>query len=75
MDMIDMNGIHSPKEEIKQKVIDWIIENHQHHEGSDRAEMRLPDGKITTYKDDYLCTYGNYPYVNSLDLEKFIREL
>jgi major membrane immunogen (membrane-anchored lipoprotein) len=75
MDMIDMKGIHSPKEEVKQKIVDWIIKNHEHHEGSDRAEMTLSDGKIVTHKNEYLCTDGNYPYVNSLELVKFIEQL
>jgi hypothetical protein len=61
--------------DIKKQIIDWIVENHEHHEGSDRAEMSLSDGKIVTHKDEYLCTDGNYPYVNSLELVRFIEQL
>lgn len=59
----------------QQAIIKWIFDNHQHHEGSDRTEMNLSDGYVVTHKDEYLCQDGDEPYVNSLELEKFILSL
>lgn len=59
-------------EEIKTKILQWIMDNHEHHEGSDRTEMNLSDGYVVTHKDEFLCNDGNKPYVNSLALEEFV---
>lgn len=67
--------MHWMSKDIKKQIIDWIIENHEHHEGSDRAVMSLDDGNVTTRKDEYSCSDGNYPYVNSLKLVEFIEKL
>ncbi len=58
----------------RKKILDWIYDNHMHHEGSDRTEMDI-DGTVTYHKDEFVCSEGDSPYVNSLDLEKFIKEL
>jgi len=50
-------------EETKAKILQWILENHEHHD---------------MYDDDTPacdCYDGQYPYVNSLELEKFIKIL
>jgi hypothetical protein len=49
-------------EEVRQKIIQWIFDNHQHHDyaGGNR------------YLD---CPDADQPYVNSIELEKFIKEL
>lgn len=53
-------------EEIKKKIVEWIFNNHQHHDG------HTPCG------DDECgggCVDNDYPYVNSIELEKFIKSL
>ena len=62
-------------EETRQKILEWIYNNHEHHEGSDRVELDLSTGVTKSHMDEYKCPDGNKPYVNSLDLEKFIKEL
>ena len=70
-------------EEIKQKILDWILESHDHH--GDFIEVSLPvrvkvDGKWVeagSFSVDTKpwCWDGDKPYVNSLELEEFIKSL
>jgi hypothetical protein len=62
-------------EDTKKKILDWIYKNHMHHDGADRSELDLSTGKIVEHHEEYVCSEGDKPYVNSLDLEKFIKEL
>lgn len=50
-------------EEVKAEIVKWIFDNHEHHEFS-------YDGM-----DDDIQLCSDRPYVDSLDLEKFIKEL
>lgn len=56
-------------EKTRQKIIQWVFDNHDHH---DEATIQEIDG---TYSTELVCTDGEYPYVNSLELEKFIKSL
>lgn len=49
----------------------WIFDNHEHHSGCEGFD--LLENKKT--EDTALCIKGNYPYVNSLKLEKKINNL
>ena len=49
--------------ETKAKILKWILDNHEHHEEFDDDEYGCR------------CTDAKYPYVNSLELEKFINTL
>lgn len=62
-------------QETLKKILDWISANHEHHNGSDRTEMQLGTGEVTVHKNEYICFDGDKPYVNSLDLEEFIKSL
>jgi hypothetical protein len=62
-------------EKTREKILDWIFDNHQHHEDSDRTSMDLSTGTITTIKGLVKCAEGNSPYVNSMALEQFIKSL
>jgi len=52
-------------EETRKKILDWIFKNHNHHKecwcGNDSCEHN--------------CYDADFPYVNSLELEKFIKKL
>lgn len=50
-------------EETKKKIIDWILANHEHHDMHDDDTPAC------------MCYDAQYPYVNSLELEKFIKSL
>lgn len=50
---------------IKDKILEWVYANHDHHEFTDEE---LPKGV-------YGCFDRQYPYVNSIELEKFIKEI
>lgn len=56
----------------RQKIIQWIFDNHMHHDYED-----IPiEGTTDEYDEKYVdCAESEYPYVNSLELEKFIKEL
>lgn len=49
---------------IEEKIIKWIFDNHEHHFLKDDQD-----------DNSYVCEEGDYPYVNSIELEKFIKEL
>lgn len=71
------------EKETRQKILDWIYENHCHHSTKKSAKLPVKVFKgnkwvaleDVEYVDESDCLDGNYPYVNSLDLEKFIKEL
>ena len=59
-------------EDVRQKILKWILDNHQHHAHED---IEVPD-KSGYYDEVWSdCEDASYPYVNSLDLEKFIKEI
>lgn len=62
-------------EETRQKIIQWIYDNHMHHDHEDI--LVKGDGGIgSEYTEKWVdCQEAEYPYVNSLDLEKFIKGL
>lgn len=62
-------------EVIKEKIIQWILNNHMHHECSELNSINLKNCKIEYSPGTTACVDGNYPYVNSLELEKFIESL
>ena len=62
-------------EEVRQKILQWIYDNHSHHEGSDRVELDMGSGEVTEHVDEYECFDGDKPYVNSLELEEFVKSL
>jgi len=67
-------------ESFKQKILEWIYRNHDHHEGAEGrvATLDLDNNTMSAFEDEQstaLCNDGDKPYVNSLDLEKFIKEL
>jgi hypothetical protein len=71
--MVDVQNISSPIERMKEKIIQWIFDNHMHH---DYEEVLVKCGPPAIYDEKYVgCQDAQYPYVNSLDLEKFIKEL
>lgn len=64
----------------QEAILKWILHHHQHHEGSDRSEamMDIDEGTMTEFEHiegTSRCRDGNKPYVNSLELEKFILSL
>lgn len=54
------------KKEIKDLILKWIFENHEHHIGGETSDRR----NIDPY-----CEDGDEPYVNSLKLEEFIKSI
>lgn len=49
-------------------ILKWILDNHEHH------AWVQPDNP--TYDEEPpVCEEGDYPYVNSMALEEFIRSL
>lgn len=59
-------------EEVRKKIIEWIFENHMHHSYEDVPR----EGTTDEYDEKFVdCDEAEYPYVNSLELEKFIKEL
>ena len=57
--------------EEKKKILDWIFENHEHHFGCEGFDIINGEDISRASK----CTDGDFPYVNSLELERFINEL
>ena len=51
-------------EETYNKIKKWIFDNHEHHHMEDDHD-----------DNSSKCSEGNYPYVNSLFLEKFIDDI
>ena len=63
-------------EETREKIIKWIFDNHNHHSGAEHSSMPLvDDAEFEHFEDESTCPDGDSPYVNSLELEKFIKEL
>lgn len=67
-------------EAIKQKIVQWIFDNHNHHEDSKRSEATLDIDEKTMSEFQEIegtceCPDADYPYVNSMELEKFILSL
>lgn len=66
-------------EETRKKIIDWILENHEHHYAAEKWVSQInDDGSNTPFakqNGESECNDGNYPYVNSMELEKFIKSL
>lgn len=65
-------------EDLRQKILQYIYDNHNHHTGADGVAFDYIDGKwvesnMTVTLDP--CPDNDYPYVNSIELEKFIKEL
>ena len=61
--------------EVKRQIIEWIFNNHQHHAGTPGISMSLESGDTTEMDDETICEDGDVPYVNSLELEKFIKSI
>lgn len=59
-------------EEVREKILQWIFDNHNHH---DYEDIPRNDGSGISDEKFVDCPESDYPYVNSLDLEKFIKEL
>lgn len=57
-------------EKIKQKIVQWIFDNRQYH--TPIGNVYDPDAAPID-KDE--CVWDENPYVNSLELEKFIKSL
>lgn len=58
-------------------IIEWVEDNHMHHDGAERLEISisLEDesvGKPVEHPDTSKCEDGNYPYVNSLELVHYL---
>lgn len=62
-------------EETRKQILEWVYDNHQHHAGAKSVSMDLDTGKVTENDGESECWDGDKPYVNSLDLETFIKEL
>lgn len=62
-------------EKTRQDILNWIYSNHEHHEGAKNTSINLETLEITENESESACHDGDYPYVNSLELEKFIKEL
>lgn len=62
-------------EEARQEILQWIFDNHMHHDHTD--VLVSGDGGVgSEYDEDFVnCEDSDMPYVNSLELEKFIKEL
>lgn len=65
---------------VRKRILDWIFQNHEHHVGGERAIFNLDLEKGTMEKEEHetpgvLCEGAEYPYVNSLELEAFIKGL
>lgn len=62
----------SISEKTRQIILQWIYDNHLHH---DHEEI-LREGSTNIYDEKWVdCDEAEYPYVNSIELEKFIKEL
>jgi len=56
----------------KEKILKWIEDNHEHHSYED-IERQDGSGIFDEKWSD--CTDSSFPYVNSIELEKFIKSL
>ena len=63
-------------EETKAKLLNWVYENHDHHDHEDIL-VKGKEGQVgSEYTEKWAdCTDAEYPYVNSLALEEFIKSL
>lgn len=59
-------------DEVRQQILTWIMDNHEHHAYED---IERQDGSGTFDEVWVDCTAADSPYVNSLELEKFIKSL
>lgn len=56
----------------QEAILKWIVANHMHHDYEDV----LREGTTDEYDEKWVdCAEAEYPYVNSLELEKFILSL
>jgi hypothetical protein len=69
-------------EKTRKKILDWILGSHEHHVSADSVEfdLNLDTNKMTRVRKkrkrtDEVCVDNDYPYVNSIELEKFIKKL
>jgi len=53
----------------KEKILNWIFENHEHHYGC--PGFSLTDNR--KIKNTSKCSDGDSPYVNSMAFERFIK--
>jgi len=55
-------------------ILCWIADNHMHHIGSPSIEINIFNEGVPPieHEDTSECPEGEYPYVNSLELEKYI---
>ena len=59
-------------EDTKKAILQWIHDNHRHHAYEDVPR----DGEDGVFDEKWVdCPEASYPYVNSLELEKFIKSL
>ena len=58
------------------KIKQWIFDNHEHHHNSESFSIDL-ETESQKYEDGKKCKCvdGNKAYVNSIELEKFIKTL
>ena len=59
----------------KDKILNWIFENHEHHHGAYARVFNFETGEFENKPNVSKCFEGDSPYVNSKKLEKFIKEL
>lgn len=57
------------RKEEKERIIQWIFDNHNHHHGVPGYDLI---GK-KNIPDTTKCENGYYSYVNSVELEEFIK--
>jgi len=63
-------------EETRKKILDWIFKNHEHHAESESFSIDIQSGEEHSCDGSKCkCSDGNYPYVNSIKLEEFIKSL
>ena len=59
-------------------IVSWVQDNHKHHSGAPGIAFTFDDTtwhkKGTPIEDSSGCYDGEYPYVNSIELLKFIKK-
>jgi hypothetical protein len=60
---------------IKRELIKWIYANYTHHDGAEYTSMDLDTSEVVEHKSTAKCEEGDSPYVNSIELEKFINAM
>lgn len=62
----NLNKKQRINEKTRKEILFWIFDNHEHHKDDYSKESKIKINK---------CFDSEFPYVNSIELEKFIKKL